>query len=133
KSRLRQFMFWMVETACYSMIKRVSMAVGHSQLSETYKDIREDSKTNSFSLVDISIRLDNLGFPEAELKELNKTFSKNLFCQRLLKQLTVQHFYLFPTKESTKQKVCDLLGIKMEGLRQIDFRSKKVRKISGRT
>lgn len=144
KRKVRKFMFWMIESASFGMVKRISRAVGHSQLGEIYKEVREQEDTNAFALIDIAIRLENLGFPEERLKELADRFgpeklairshpgtkaknalpipshSKVPFCDRLLKQLVVEHFYLFPTREKTKQKVCAALQIEMQSIRRTE-------------
>jgi hypothetical protein len=130
KKKVRQFLFWMIERSCFGLIKRVSLAVGHTQLGETYKEVLKESPTNAVALLDISVKLDNLGFPEDELQDLSKRFSNNIFSERLLRQLAVEHFYLFPTKEKTKQKVCAALGIEVQRLRQIDEQSKSEKKIA---
>lgn len=123
KKKVKQFMFWMIEGASFGMVKRISQAVGHSQLGDTYKDVRQNNDTNATALIDISIHLDNLGFPEEQLKSLAKRFRSNFFCERLLKQLAVEHFYLFPTSEATKQKVCAALQIDYKNVRAIDATS----------
>jgi len=152
KSKLRNFMFWMIENASFGMVKRISQAVGHSQLGEIYREVREKNESNATMLIDIAIRLENLGFPEDRLKELAHKFgpqipsaaarpkrgakhpepnpvgSNNVFCERILKQLVVEHFYLFPTRETTKQKVCAALNIEMQGLRQIELESEQQRR-----
>lgn len=116
-------MFWMIEGASFGMVKRISQAVGHSQLGDTYTDVRQSHDTNATALIDISIHLDNLGFPEEQLKHLAKRFRSNFFCERLLRQLAVEHFYLYPTSEATKQKVCAALQIDYKNVRAIDVKS----------
>ena len=123
KSKVRKFMFWMIESASFGMVKRISQAVGHSQLGEIYREVREQDESNATALVDIAIRLENLGFPEDRLKELAAKFHKNFFCGRVLRQLVVEHFYLFPTLESTKQKVCEALKIEIKRIRHIDVKA----------
>lgn len=130
KKKVKQFMFWMIEGASFSMVKRISQAVGHSQLGDTYKDVRQSHDTNATALIDISIQLDNLGFPEEQLKILAKRFRSNVFCERLLRHLAVEHFYLYPTSESTKQKVCAALKIDYKNIRSIDVNSVNQKQVS---
>lgn len=151
KKRVRKFMFWMIENASFGMIKRISRAVGHSQLGEIYREVREQDNTNAFALIDIAIHLENLDFPEEKLKELAERFgpeklpitsragarskkklpilpsSKNPFCERILKQLVVEHFYLFPTREKTKQKICAALQIEIQSIRRTEFNTEQQR------
>jgi hypothetical protein len=151
KKKVRKFMFWMIEGASFGMVKRISRAVGHSQLGEIYREVREQEDTNAFALIDIAIRLENLGFPEERLKVLAKRFgpekifieshsekkrkndlqtpaiSKVPFCDRILKQLVVEHFYLFPTREKTKQKVCAALQIEMQSIRRTEVNTEQQR------
>ena len=125
EKNLKNFLFWMVESCCFGLVKRISHAVGHSQLGETYAEVQQSMNTNAVALIDISIQLDNLGIPEHILEQLSKRFNGNIFCERLLRQIVVQHFYLFPTKESTKQKICSTLDIPILKLRGIDVKSRK--------
>ncbi|MEO7933106.1 MAG: metallophosphoesterase [Chthoniobacterales bacterium] len=152
KSKVRKFMFWMIESASFGMIKRIAQAVGHSQLGEIYREVREQDESNATALIDIAIHLENLGFPEDRLKELAQKFlpqisspmqrpasnskypvavprrSKNLFCEQILKQLVVEHFYLFPTRESTKQKICAALQIEVQKIRHLDVKAENERR-----
>jgi len=84
KKKVRQFMFWLIEGASLGMVKRISQAVGHSQLGDTYKEVRKKTDTNATALIDISIHLENLVFPEEQLKSLAKRFHSNFFCKQLL-------------------------------------------------
>jgi hypothetical protein len=130
KRNVGEFLFWLIEGSCFSLIKWTSLAVGHSQLGETYEDVNRAIDTNAGALVDISVKLDNLTFPLGDLEPLDRRFKKNFFCCRLLRQLVVEHFYLFPTTERTKQKICDTLGIPIQGVHQIDEGSKHEKKAS---
>ena len=124
EKNLKAFMFWMIEISCFGLLKRISNAVGHSQLTETYSEVLAATNTNAVALVDISVQLDNLGLPEDRLEGLAKRFKDSVFSERLLRQMVVQHFYLFPTRESTKQKVCELLDIPIRNLRGLDIKAK---------
>lgn len=120
KRKIKGFMFWLIENSTFGLIKRIAQAAGHSQLGEVYKEIRESKTSNAIEIVDIAIRLENLGFPEERLVELAKLFTGKILCERLLKNLVVEHFYLFPTPDATKQKVCASLGIEIKKLAHVD-------------
>lgn len=130
KKRIKLFTYWMIESSCFNMVNRISQAVGHSQLGETYREIISESNSNAYKLIDISIRLDNLGFPENDLIDLNHEFKDHPFCNRILRQLAVQHFYMFPTLEETKQKVCQALDIELSTIHQVQFYNKETKQIA---
>ena len=75
----------------------------------------------------------NLGIPEDELCEVRKRFRQNILCERLLKHLAVQHFYLFPTREKEKQKLCEMLDIPIWNVRGLDVRARHEKLISAHT
>lgn len=111
---LNQFIFFFCESASFNMIKRISHAVGTKDLSDIYDRLLEDNQTNAYKLVDLSVKLDSIGFPKNVIYDLNDTFKDNVFCSRILSHLVLHHFYLFHTTDKVKQQVCDKLGIKVQ-------------------
>lgn len=117
---MKQFIFFFCETTSFSIIKRISHAVGTKDLNDVYDKLLTENPNNAFRLVDLSVKLDSVGVPTGEIYDLNDKFKNNVFCSRLLSRLVIHHFYLFNTNEQTKQKICSKLGIKMQMLRGID-------------
>jgi hypothetical protein len=111
------------------MLKRISHAVGSLELIPTYKEVLDASPTNAYKLVDMSVKLDTLGFPSNDLVLLNGQLKDNLLCRRLLCKLVVDHIYLFPTDYRTKQRICETLGIAIKELRGIDLVSEAQKRI----
>ena len=126
---VKQFIFFFCETVSVNLIKRISHAVGTKDLNEVYEKVLSDNPTNSYRLIDLSVKLDSVGFPTNTIYDLNAQFRKNVFCSRILSHLVINHFYLFNTSEQTKQKVCEKLGIKMEKLRGIDVSSESQKRL----
>ena len=89
----------------------------------------EDNCTNSYRLIDYSVKADRAAFPTADTVMLADRFTKNVFCLRLLAHLAMQHFYLFHTSEQTKQQVCAKLGIRMESLRRAELTTTERRRL----
>jgi len=113
---------------CYyittGFIKKVSNSIGHKKLSETFIDILENNSTNSFNLIDISIKLDYYeNFPFTELKNLSEKFKEYGLPYVTLQRLVINYLYMFPTTEKDKQKICSLLGIPMVNQRMIELKS----------
>lgn len=113
---------------CYfittGFVKKVSGSIGHEKLSETFSDILKNNSTNSFNLIDISIKLDFYeNFPFAELKYLSEKFKEHGLPHVTLQRLVINYLYMFPTSEKDKQKICNLLGIPIDNQRMIELKS----------
>jgi len=128
---IKAYIFYFSETVALGVIQRISQAVGSKDLVDTYRRVLEENSNNAYKLVDISVRLESLGFPAGDVYALKETFEKNMFCGRLLRRLVINHFYLFNTGERVKQQACEHLGIKIQDLRGMDVRlvdQKRLRK-----
>ena len=106
-------LLWLSSGACYAVIKRVSYAVGHEDLKETYKDVmRRRGGMLSVELIDLSLRLDHFpDVPLSQIKQLEKKASKNKFVWELLRDMIANHLYLFHVKEQIRQQLCDKFDI----------------------
>ena len=126
---VKQFIFYFCETTAFNIIKRISHSVGTKDLNDVYDRVLASNSTNAYRLVDLSVKLDSIGFPTEVIYELSDKFHGNIFCNRLLSHLVLHHFYLFNTSEQTKQKVCNKLGIKMQVLRGIDVKTRSEKRL----
>lgn len=121
----RNFLFGICAMSTFGIIKRVTNAIGYEKLSGTFEDILTQHNTNAVKLIDTSIKLDhNKSFPWTDIQNLKGETDKNYLANIVLKNLVINYLYVFVTSESDKQKICDLLGIKMEQQRMIDATSK---------
>jgi hypoxanthine phosphoribosyltransferase len=127
--KVKELFFFLTESVAFAMLKRISHAVGSLELIPTYKEVLDASPTNAYKLVDMSVKLDTLGFPSNDLVLLNGQLKDNLLCRRLLCKLVVDHIYLFPTDYRTKQRICETLGIAIKELRGIDLVSEAQKRI----
>lgn len=120
---VKSCIFHFCELIASGMVKRIAQAVGTRDLVDTYRQVLDENPTNAYRLIDVAVKLDNVGFPTGDILALNARFGENVFCHRLLCRLVIDHFYLFVTSDKTKQQVCSKLGIKMRQLRGIDVRT----------
>ena len=105
-------------------IKKISGSIGSENLSPTFEAIREKNGETSVQLVDMSIKLDFFrDFPYADIKKLKSKLSGNILPDILLKRMTINYLYMFPTTYKEKQKICSTLGISMGTQRAIDISS----------
>jgi predicted phosphodiesterase len=120
----RNFLFGLCAMSTFGIIKSITNAIGYEKLSGTFEDILTNHNFNSVKLIDTSIKLDhNKSFPWENIKTLKPETDKNYLASIVLKNLVINYMYVFITSESDKQKLCELLDIKMEQLRMIDATS----------
>lgn len=120
----RRLLFTLCAMLCYGFIKKISYSVGSEHLSETFKQIKENSDVTSVHLVDTAIKLDFYkAFPYNDIKALTKRIAGNLLPYNLLRQLVLDYLYMFPTSERDKQRICSMLGIPMATQRLIAMKS----------
>lgn len=107
-------------------IQRVSNAIGHKKLKETFNKLLEAEPINSYKIIDLAIKLDHLpSLPISEIDQLvNDTkFNSNFLPKFLVQNLVFNHLTLFSTDFKEKQQIFDKLQIKIGALRKADFAS----------
>lgn len=104
-----QSLFQVVHNNTYSVIKRISQAVGSPELTRLYDRMFQDSTASSLRLIHTALYYDNTStFPMAVLKETHEVVKKNPLGLAILKALTYQQFYTFFIPEKTKQSAIGL-------------------------
>ncbi|WP_456236236.1 STAND family AAA ATPase [Endozoicomonas numazuensis] len=109
------------------VIKKVSTSIGSAEAQEIYKEIDRDFDTSSINLINQAIDLHfhkSLNF--SEIERLNKKFTNNPTCARILKEIIVQHTYMFPVEYKDKQRISSMLNIPMNTQRNMD-RKKQIK------
>ena len=77
------------------------------------------------SLIKLSIDLQfNKTLNIQEIIRLNQYFSNNVVCQRLMKQLIIQHIYMYPVDFKEKQKIAHLLNVSLKHQRWMELENK---------
>lgn len=115
--KARDLVLFLAGGATFGLIKRMSQSMGARDLVSTYQEVlREDSSTARM-LVELSLSLDSAnGFPEERVKALSQTLAGRPFAKRLLVQLVLRHFAIFPEDFRLKQRVAEQLGVKYQRL-----------------
>lgn len=124
--RARETIVGMAKLISYSLVKRMSHAIGSPHLATTYEKLVAESTDNATRLVELSTKLDHSGsVPDEQIKHLAHEFSGNHLPLWILRGLVAEHFYLFPVEYRVKQRVCEFLGISYSRL-QISDPSRKL-------
>lgn len=50
----------------------------------------------------------------------------NFVCTRILKELVIQHIYMFPVDYKEKQQISKLLGLSVKGQQLIEQKQKRI-------
>jgi hypothetical protein len=114
-SRVEDIMAELLRNIVFGVVKRVSHAVGLSELEATYEDVaalRDNNLANRF--IDLSIRLDHFQrFPKSQVEDLIETLNGNSFSFHALQDLVLNHLYLFPRSYSIQQWAGSTLEMKV--------------------
>ena len=129
EAAIKGFIFYFCETIAVNMVKRVSQAVSASELVSTYAEVYSKTPSRSYRMIDIALKLDNPSFPVGDVFNLNDELDREVFCKRMLARLTVDHFYLYRTRDQLKQQVCSRLGIEMKKFREIDYETNETKRL----
>jgi hypothetical protein len=122
QGRARKTITGMTRMASYSIVKRISHAVGSRDLEPVYQRLIEEHATPARELIKASITLDHTetDFPFGQLKTLAHKLKDNNLAIWILRRAVINHFQLFPVPFDVRQKTCEALGISYAGLQQTD-------------
>jgi hypothetical protein len=105
----------MLRQITYGLLKRISHAVGLSELEDTYIEVaalRDNNLADKF--VHLSIHLDHFErFPKKEIEAVLAGVHDNNFSYQTLQDLVLNHLYLFPREYSIQQWSGSTLGMKV--------------------
>lgn len=109
------------------VIRKIATSIGSKEASEIYESLENQEKTPAIILLNQAI---DLHFKKKlDIKTVSDTAEKlknNQVCLRILKEIVIQHTYMFPVNYKEKQQLSELLKISIEGQRIMD--SKKIAK-----
>jgi hypothetical protein len=124
-----QAVVWLTRRIAYGFVKRISYAVGHPMLEETYKDVlREEGERTCIRMVDLSVKLDHFSrFPEDEVLAMSERLRRNnFFSTTVLRDMVANYLYLFPLDYETRQRVGSKLQIETGSPTMVAGRLKKL-------
>jgi len=104
---------WMNLACSYGLIKKVSFAVGHHHLSDSFERLLDDHGDNTaVRLIDLAIKFDHFTtVPLTEVTRLRDRVVGNLFGYTLLRQFVGDFLYLYRTDARTGQRLGEMFKI----------------------
>ncbi|EPL9723998.1 hypothetical protein MKS81_003626, partial [Pseudomonas aeruginosa] len=103
------------------VVKKISSSIGSKEAHEIYEALEESEKTPAHTLINQAVELQFKRI--LNMDSLQKTTDKlknSPVCLRILKEMVVQHIYMFPVEYKEKQQLSNLLGITVQGQRFMD-------------
>jgi hypothetical protein len=109
------------------MLKKVSSSVGVPDLEGAYSEtLQQVGSNNATRLIDLSIKLDHFeGFPETDVRELHRLFTRNAFADWALADLVMSHIAIFGVDRKTHQSMTALFKMKPNTPLLMDPKRKK--------
>jgi hypothetical protein len=105
----------------YGIINKISSSTGSKEAEEIYKLIETNRKTPAVKLINQATTLQfqkRIDFNEIE--KLSIQLKGNPICERILKEIVIQHIYMFPVDYKDKQRIASTLRIKLENLKHLE-------------
>jgi hypothetical protein len=125
--RAKSGVYVLARIMAYGIIKRVAYALGSDRLSVTYSKVVERWRCNAVLLIDTSLKLDHMTeLPESQIATQMKIFRRNPLAESLLRQLVLDHLYLFDVNYVVKQRLCQKVKIPIVTVQAADRRQKLI-------
>ena len=125
KEHAEQAYLHLTYNVLYATIQKIAHSIGSKEAFEVYRQIESSKNTPVHSLIKLSIDLQfNKTLNIQEIIRLNQYFSNNVVCQRLMKQLIIQHIYMYPVDFKEKQKIAHLLNVSLKHQRWMELENK---------
>lgn len=109
----------------FAVLRKIAASIGSKDADEIYDELEKNSPTPAIQLINQAIALQfkkRLDFKK--LNQLNEEFKSNPTCRRMLKEIVVQHIYMFPVNYKEKQKLSQTLKLTVQTQRLMDRQEK---------
>lgn len=103
------------------VIRKIATSIGSKEAAEIYVMLQEHTQSPAVTLLEQAISLQfTRKLDIAKLSETYNTLKNNPVCVRILKDLAVQHIYMFPVGYKEKQQLSELLKLPVQQQRMMD-------------
>lgn len=111
----------MTFVAIYAVLKKMATSTGCAEAEEIYKSLEDEISSPAIKIINQAITLDfHKRIDFKALSALADEFKSNAVCDRILKEIVIQHVYMFPVNYRDKQKISSYLNVPMERLQLQD-------------
>lgn len=103
--------------------RKIASSIGSKEALEVYRDMEKKIGTPAFLLIRQAIELQfNKSISIEHISNCVKELKDNQVCLRILKEIVIQHIYMFPVEYKEKQQLSQLLGVSVQGQRIMDMK-----------
>ncbi|MGZ5051933.1 MAG: STAND family AAA ATPase [Methylobacter sp.] len=105
------------------VVRKIASSIGSKDAAEIYNRLEEQEKTPAYTLINQSIELQFKRVVDINsVERTSEKLKSNPVCFRILKEMIIQHTYMFPVEYKTKQRLAALFDISMQGQRLMDIK-----------
>ena len=100
----------------YSVLQKIASSIGSKDAWEIYKVLKNKNKTPAYSLIyqAIDLRFNNRILDMQNLKETYYEIETSPVCVRILREIVIQHTYMFPVDFRKKQQLSSMLNLDIQ-------------------
>jgi len=107
------------------LTRKIASSIGSKEALEVYTEMETNIGTPAISLIRQAIELQfNKSLDVEQISDCVKQLRGNPVCLRILKEMVIQHIYMFPVPYQKKQQLSSLLGLTVQGQRLMDMNQK---------
>jgi hypothetical protein len=108
------------------VIRKIAASIGSKEATEVYADLEGKANTPAHTLINLAIELQfkrvlDISIIERTLDKLKS----NPVCTRILKEIVIQHVYMFPVEYQVKQQLSELFKVSVVEQRLMDQKTAK--------
>lgn len=103
------------------VIRKIASSIGSKEAREIYASIQKHDQSPALTLLNQAIELHfNRNLDIHSVSQTAAKIKNNPVCTRILKEMIIQHTYMFPVEYKEKQQLAELLGMSVQGQRLMD-------------
>jgi hypothetical protein len=103
------------------IIKKIADSIGSREAFEIYTQIEQKEPTLAHALIEYTIELQYM--KDVNINSLSIVYGKvnqSPVCLRILKEIIVQHIYMFPADYKKKQQIAEIIDVSIKNQRLMD-------------
>ncbi len=112
---------------CYSVVSRISGAIGSDLLEEVYRKISDGDTPIPKRLIRLKVFLDHFKqFPVDEIVAADQAFAGKPVPRTIVRMMVYEHLYMFNVPQRVRQSMADQLKIRVDHPAVLGRRTKKI-------